>query len=65
MSDFVKSLILAVAVPVATAIGEMAVDEANHRRAQTKASRARWEALMEQERKAKATGAVNRDIKSR
>ena len=48
MSDFVKSLALAIAAPVAGALGEMAVDAANHRRAEAKASRERWEALLTQ-----------------
>lgn len=33
---------------VASSLGQMAVDTANHKRAEAKASRERWEALMQQ-----------------
>lgn len=48
MSDFAKNLALAIVAPLASSLGQMAVDAANHKRAEAKASRERWEALMQQ-----------------
>ena len=48
MSDFAKNLVLAIVAPLAASAGQMAVDAANHRREQAKASRERWESLIAQ-----------------
>ena len=50
MSDFVKQVVLAIAAPLAGAVGEMAMDEVNARRAERMRSRDRWEALIAQAR---------------
>lgn len=50
MSDFAKNLALALVAAVGPSVGQAMVDAANHKRAEAKASRERWEALMTEAR---------------
>jgi hypothetical protein len=50
VSDFAKNLVLAVVAAVGPAVGQAMVDAANHKRAEAKASRERWEALIAEAR---------------
>lgn len=51
VGDFGQSVILAIAAPLASALGSAIVDALNHDRAERSQSRARWEALIDAERK--------------
>lgn len=51
VGEFGRALILAIAAPLASALGEAIVDALNHERSERSRSRARWEHLIAEERK--------------